>query len=289
MDAFSARLFGGNQAGVALPEHPLDDGVMQQIAAEFKHSETAFAAVEPDGSVTLRYFTPAGEVELCGHATIGSFHALQEMGLVAEGGTYIDETLSGTLEVVVGKDAILMDMAKPQAFESLDTPEQLAELYQVMGLSHKGQGAVVERAELSLLPRKVSTGLTDIMMPVADEAELEKIAPDFPALTEHSRRYNVVGVHAFTVNTTDGMIHARNFAPLYDIDEEAATGTSNGALVYYLYLNGLVALDKVYTVVQGEKMGRPSRISAQVTLKDGQPFVKVGGPAVTLAQGEIAL
>ena len=60
MDAFSARLFGGNQAGVALPVHPLDDGVMQQIAAEFKHSETAFTAVEPDGSVTLRYFTPAG-------------------------------------------------------------------------------------------------------------------------------------------------------------------------------------------------------------------------------------
>ena len=52
MDAFSARLFGGNQAGVVLPKHPLDDGVMQQIAAEFKHSETAFAAVEPDGSVS---------------------------------------------------------------------------------------------------------------------------------------------------------------------------------------------------------------------------------------------
>ena len=67
-----------------------------------------------------------------------------------------------------------------------------------MGLSHKGQGAVVERAELSLLPRKVSTGLTDIMMPVANEAELEKIAPDFPALTELSRRYNVVGCLLYT-------------------------------------------------------------------------------------------
>ena len=47
--------------------------------------------------------------------------------------------------------------------------------------------------------------------------------------------------------------------------------------------------DKVYTVVQGEKMGRPSMISAQVILKDGQPFVKVGGPAVTLVRGEIEL
>ena len=158
-----------------------------------------------------------------------------------------------------------------------------------VGLSAGGQGAVTGKPELMLLPQKVSTGLTDIMMPVADEAELEKIAPDFPALTEHSRRYNVVGVHAFTVNTADGMIHARNFAPLYDIDEEAATGTSNGALVYYLYRHGLVELDKVYTVVQGEKMGRPSMISAQVILKDGQPFVKVGGPAVTLVRGEIEL
>ena len=59
--------------------------------------------------------------------------------------------------------------------------------------------------------------------------------------------------------------------------------------VYYLYRHGLVELDKVYTVVQGEKMGRPSMISAQVILKDGQPFVKVGGPAVTLVRGEIEL
>ena len=292
VDAFTDQIFGGNPAGVVLLPEGADfpaDETMRQTAAELRYSESAFIKPLGGSRFQIRYFTPAAEVELCGHATIGSFHALRDMGLVADGNRCINETLSGTLEIVVGKDAILMDMARPQAFESLDTPEQLAELYRVMGLSHKGQGTVSEKAELSLLPRKVSTGLTDIMMPVANAAELEKIAPDFPALTELSRKYNVVGVHAFTVNTADGLIHARNFAPLYDIDEEAATGTSNGALVYYLYLNGLIALDTVYTVVQGEKMGRPSRISAQIILKDGQPFVKVGGPAVTLAQGEIAL
>ena len=292
VDAFTDRIFGGNPAGVVLLPKGVDfpaDETMRKTAAELRYSETAFIKPLGGDRFRIRYFTPAAEVELCGHATIGSFHALRDMGLVADGNRCINETLSGTLEIVVDKDAILMDMAKPQAFESLDTPEQLAELYRVMGLSDKGQGAVAEKAGLSLLPRKVSTGLTDIMMPVANEAELENIAPDFPALTELSRRYNVVGVHAFTVNTADGLIHARNFAPLYDIDEEAATGTSNGALVYYLYLNGLVALDRIYTVVQGEKMGRPSRISAQVILKDGQPFVKVGGPAVTLARGEIEL
>lgn len=292
VDAFTRQVFGGNPAGVVLLPEGTDfpsDEIMQKTAAELRYSETAFIKPLDEKRFQIRYFTPAAEVELCGHATIGSFHALHTMGLVAEGSTYIDETLSGTLEIVVEKDAILMDMAKPQAFEYLDTPEQLDKLYRIMGLSSDGQGIVSEHPERTLLPQKVSTGLTDILMPVADEAALEQIAPDFPALTELSRKYNVVGVHAFTVNTVDGRIHARNFAPLYDIDEEAATGTSNGALIYYLYQNGLAQSDQVYTVVQGEKMSRPSIISAQVTLKDGKPFVKVGGPAVTLVQGEIEL
>lgn len=60
MDAFANRIFGGNQAGVALPDRELSDETMRQIAAEMKHSETAFIHMEPDGSVSLRYFTPPG-------------------------------------------------------------------------------------------------------------------------------------------------------------------------------------------------------------------------------------
>jgi len=63
MDAFANRIFGGNQAGVALPDRELSDETMRQIAAEMKHSETAFIHMEPDGPVSLRYFTPAGEVQ----------------------------------------------------------------------------------------------------------------------------------------------------------------------------------------------------------------------------------
>ena len=84
MDAFAARLFGGNQAGVALPEGDVSDETMRLIAAELKHSETAFVRPQEDGSVDLRYFTPAGEVELCGHATIASFALLRRLGLLAD-------------------------------------------------------------------------------------------------------------------------------------------------------------------------------------------------------------
>ena len=100
MDAFSARVFGGNQAGVALPERELPDALMQQVAAEFKHSETAFVRVEEDGSVTLRYFTPAGEVELCGHATVASFALLRQLGRIGDGDVTA-HTKAGELSVTV--------------------------------------------------------------------------------------------------------------------------------------------------------------------------------------------
>ena len=124
VDAFTDKIFGGNPAGVVLLPEGADfpaDETMRQTAAELRYSETAFVKPLGGSHFQIRYFTPAAEVELCGHATIGSFHALRGMGLVADGNSYINETLSGTLEIVVGKNAILMDMAKPQAFESLDT------------------------------------------------------------------------------------------------------------------------------------------------------------------------
>ena len=290
VDAFTDKIFGGNPAGIViLPKYESfpDDETMRKTAAELRYSETAFVKQLDENRFQTRYFTPAAEVELCGHATIGTFYTLLQNGMIQAGKTYINETLSGTLEIVVNEDSILMDMAKPQIFESIEDEAALKELYEIMGLSYENQGTCAAKPEIYFVPRKVSTGLTDIMMPVKDEAELEKIAPDFAALTELSKRYEVVGVHAFTYNTEDGMIHARNFAPLYEIDEEAATGTSNGALTYYLYDYGMIEPEKIYTVVQGEKIQRPSKISTQLILKDGQPLIKVGGFAVTLAEGEI--
>ena len=290
VDAFTDKIFGGNPAWIVIlpqtAEFP-DDETMRKTAAELRYSETAFVKQLDAERFQTRYFTPAAEVELCGHATIGTFYTLLQNGMIQAGKTYLNETLSGTLEIVVNEDSILMDMAKPQIFESIEEAGALKELYEIMGLCPEDQGKCAAKPEVYFIPRKVSTGLTDIMMPVKNEAELEKITPDFAALTELSKRYEVVGVHAFTCNSADGMIHARNFAPLYEIDEEAATGTSNGALTYYLYDYGMIEPEKIHTVVQGEKMQRPSKISTQLVLKDGEPLIKVGGFAVTLAEGEI--
>lgn len=294
VDAFAERLFGGNAAGVVIimegESFPTND-IMLKVAAELRYSETAFVKLLGDNRFKIRFFTPVAEVELCGHATIGAFHALLEEGMVERDSVYEVETLQGVLGVEVKENgSILMDMTKPQLYEYIKDKDAVDELYSIMGLQRAdGHGVCNVNPQLYLNPRIVSTGLRDIMLPVANEEELYKVAPDFAALAELSKRYNVVGVHAFTCNSKDGRVHARNFAPLYGIDEEAATGTSNGALACYLFDYGIVAGDQTVNVIQGEKMGRPSLISAQILLRGGELSVKVGGRAVTLAGGNINL
>ena len=246
VDAFAERLFGGNAAGVVIIKEgesfPTND-LMLKVAAELRYSETAFIKRLGGNRFKIRYFTPVAEVELCGHATIGAFHALLEEGMVERDSVYEVETLQGVLGVEVKENGpILMDMAKPRLYEYIKDKDAVDELYSIMGLQRtEGHGACNSNPQLYLHPRIVSTGLRDIMFPVANEEELYKVAPDFAALARLSKRYNVVGVHAFTCNSKDGRVHARNFAPLYGIDEEAATGTSNGALACYLFDYGIVA------------------------------------------------
>lgn len=288
VDAFTENLFGGNPAGVViLPEgedFPSDE-IMTKTAAELRYSETAFIKRLNDKEFNIRYFTPAAEVELCGHATIGSFKALLAGGYIKDNQTYINHTLSGTLNIDVKNGFVLMDMAAPVKIGEISEHEKLRELYDIMGLDYDA-----EKTEgVSMIPQLISTGLPDIMMPVSSLEVLDRIEPDFPALSKLSEKYEVVGVHAFTVNCDDATCHVRNFAPLYDIDEEAATGTSNGALTYYGYLNGFVKSGDDCRFIQGEKMQRPSAILSHIEADGDNCSIQVGGSAVILAEGDIKL
>ncbi len=286
VDAFTTSVFGGNPAGVVILPDGMDfpsDEIMIKTAAELRYSETAFIKNLGDGQFNIRYFTPAAEVDLCGHATIGSFKALLYAGVIEDNRRYINHTLAGDLEIAVKDGSILMDMASPVKIDEITDTAALEELYGIMGLDYQEQ----KKAGVRLTPQMISTGLPDIMMPVASLEALDAIAPDFPALSKLSEKYEVVGVHAFTLDCggKEGeTCHVRNFAPLYDIDEEAATGTSNGALTYYGYLNGFIKAGDDCCFVQGEKMGRPSEIRSHI---DAGCSVKVGGNAVILAEGEI--
>ena len=279
MDAFSAVVFGGNQAGVVLPDRELSDEMMTKIACEFKHSETAFVRVNDDGSVSLRYFTPAGEVELCGHATIGSFALLHKIGRIGDG-THLAHTKAGDLTIEVQGETVWMDMAPPQLLREL-TDTELPELYEAYGLT-------VDDKPEGYLPKIASTGLADIMMPVRDHDTLLRAVQNEPAVTVLSKRYDVTGVHMFCPGDTC-TAWCSNFAPLYDIPEECATGTSNGALTYYLYLQGVVKPGQENVFLQGEHMSRPSEIRSRLYHEGDKVTVKIGGRAVMSLQCDLKI
>ena len=285
VDAFSKRLFGGNPAGIVILTKGLDfpsDETMVKTAAELRYSETAFVSIMGNNEFRTRYFTPAAEVALCGHATVGAFCALAHLGIIRKEDTCINHTMAGDLEIEVGDGYVMMDMATPKEISTISDEDSLRELYNVLGSEYE--------KTMGLLPEIISTGLPDIIVPLPSKEALNAITPNMKALASLSERYNVVGVYAFSIATEENLTaHTRDFAPLYDIDEEAATGTSSGALTYYLYKNHLIENNSEVIFLQGEAMGRPSEIKATLCFSDGKCKVKVGGNAVILAEGEIYL
>lgn len=283
-DAFTDTAFGGNPAGIVILPQGADfpaDELCVKTAAELRYSETAFIKILGDHEFQIRYFTPAAEVDLCGHATIASFCALIHLGIIEENCTCINHTLAGNLNIEVKDGFVMMDMASPSEIAVMDKEEDIRELYGIMGAEY-------DSVKIPLVPRIISTGLPDIMMPVSDLTALNAMEPDMKALSDLSARLSVTGVHAFTLDCEDGVTaHARNFAPLYDIDEEAATGTSSGAMTYYFYLNGKIGAKDSCLFIQGEKMGRPSAILSEINAEGENCLIKVGGSAVILTEGEI--
>lgn len=284
VDAFTDTIFGGNPAGVVILPEGTDfpsDEICVKTAAELRYSETAFIKQLGDHEFNIRYFTPAAEVDLCGHATIGSFCALIHAGVVEKDCTCINHTMAGDLNIVIKDGFVMMDMATPVEIATIDDPEKIKELYDIMGAEYDPE-------KINLFPKMISTGLPDIMMPLPSREALNAMEPDMKALSDLSARYEVVGVHAFTLDAEEGATaHTRNFAPLYDIDEEAATGTSNGALTYYFYLNDIIDAKANCKIIQGEKMDRPSVILTEIEADEEKCLIKVGGSAVILAEGEI--
>ena len=276
VDAFTSEPFGGNPAGVVLlgtdGTFP-SERLMTQVAAELRYSETAFVQQNGPTEFTVRYFTPTGEVDLCGHATIATFGTLRREGIVGDGAVCINHTLAGDLKVTVGEQ-VMMQMATPRV---VNAPLDINRLHSIMAA-----GQPMEWPEMSV--EIVSTGLPDIIMPVKDLASLEALRPDMDALAALSKELDVVGVHAFAFGEDGFTAHVRNFAPLYGIPEESATGTANAALTHYLHRHGLIAPGDECRFLQGEAMGRPSVV--MTTLRpDGS--IWVGGESRIVARGEL--
>ena len=272
-DAFSSEIFKGNQAGVVILEEKENyptETFMKNIAAELKHSETAFVKKIDDKNFKIRYFTPIEEVELCGHATISVFSVLRELKLISND-KYIAQTLAGNLEIIVDKDFIYMDMASPK-IEYIFNLNEIKEIYSAFNLN-------TTQAPKNLVPKIVNTGLSDIIIPIENKNILDSFVMNKEKVIELSKKYKVVGAHLFVLDKNKKVTaFCRNIAPLVGIDEECATGTSNGALTHYLKDYNIISNKDINTFIQGESMGRASTILSRY--KEDGMTIQVGGNAV---------
>lgn len=262
--AFSKDAKGGNKAGVVLGRSELTSVQKAAIAKEMGYSETAFVLDSDKADFKLQYFTPTEEVPLCGHATIAAFSTLKLLGMLDKPDCTI-ETEAGILNIHIKDDGlILMEQNRPAYLEVLDS-DIFTGCIERNFIDHRFPIQIV------------STGLNDVMLPVDSVEHLEQLSPDFEMIANMSKEKEVVGVHAFTIiKESDVTAICRNFAPLYGIDEESATGTANCALACYLFK--YYKQQSQYVFEQGHNMGDISRIVVNLSYHENViDSVFVGG------------
>ena len=254
VDAFTATPFAGNPAAVCLLERAADERWMQDVAREMNLSETAFVHPVADG-LGLRWFTPAVEVDLCGHATLASAHVLWGEGHLAPGAAARFHTKSGLLTARRSGDWIDLDFPATPATPAA-SPAGLAEA-------------------LGVAPCAVGKSRFDYLVEVESESLVRGLAPDFAALARVEARGVIVTSRA---EGGEYDFVSRFFAPRSGVPEDPATGSSHCALAPWW----------------SAKLGKAEMVAFQASARGGVvrvrlagDRVRLGGQAVTVLRGEL--
>jgi len=279
VQAFTKDGAGGNAAGVVCDAGKLSVPEMLSIAAEAGFSETAFVCESESADHRVRFFTPTREVNLCGHATIATYHLLLERKLIKPG-SYSMETLAGLQRIEVGEDGLVAMTQNPPTFGEVLDPESVAS---VLGLTCQ------DLMDASKMPIQIaSTGLHKIFVPVKSLDALQRVVPDLPGIDALSRSVGAIGTYVFSLESVaGGTAHCRNFAPVVGIQEDSATGTSAAALSCLLHRYGQVSDTEVASGLvfeQGYAISQPSEIVVRLgLLHDTISEVWVAGRAQTVS------
>ncbi|HLM24704.1 MAG TPA: PhzF family phenazine biosynthesis protein [Pyrinomonadaceae bacterium] len=301
-DVFTDRAFCGNPLAVFPQAEGISDEKMMQIAREMNLSETVFVLKPETDEVLrrLRIFTPMREIPFAGHPIVGTWTCLAQEGVVPlpDGGNgwqrIFHEVGIGVLPVDIefkdGKPVqVVMTQGKFQVLHEIDDAHEQAELARALGLAR-------EDLDESLPIQVITTGLSCLAVPVRSLADLRDCHINTSLLADIYTRHGGTGCHAFTRETLEvgaSRAHARFFAPADNIPEDPATGSACGALGAYLVHHGGLALEPQderykFVIEQGDFIHRRSRINLDVKGEAGRvEEVKVGGPAVLVARGEI--
>ena len=281
VDAFTSEPLAGNAAGVVPDAGGLTEGQMRAVARELHAADTAFLADGDDADRRVRYFTPAREVDLCGHATVASHAWLAESGEIDDG-THTLETNVGVIEVTVDDGTVWMTQDVATVEEVDADAERVADALGADAATLRDVGADLPMAT-------ASTGLGFLVVPVNFLEAISGLSPDMAAVEALTEEFDVTGVYAFSFDAlaAESTLHGRMFAPGAGVDEDPVTGTASGAVG--AYLRDVEAFDgdlpEEMTFEQGHFLDRPGHVRVRAR----EDPVEVGGRAVTALDGSIVV
>ena len=279
-DVFTNSAFGGNPLAIIPDADGLPEASLQKIAREFNFSETTFVfPATAGGDARVRIFTPTMEIPFAGHPTVGTALALHGLGRV--GDDMVLELGVGPIPVSIsdGRRARFVTEVPLQTWPG-PAPDVVA----------KSVGLAPEMIRTDRhLPEIASVGLPFALAELTDRQALAAALPNTDAFRAFDPHWPADTHYDLLVYTRDGArIEARMFAPLDGIPEDPATGSAAAALS--AYLGRLDGASAAFEISQGVDMGRPSAISAEVTVENGAPkSVAIAGEAVKVMEGRLTL
>ena len=270
LSAFTADPSGGNPAGVWIGDQLPDAAEMQRIATAVGYSETAFLAPSTGARRTIRYYSVESEVPFCGHATIAAGVVLGERN---GDGTYLLETAAGTVPVVVtspeGRRAAALTSVAPRYEVASD--RLVDDVLAALGWARR-------ELDASIPPARAFAGAWHLVLAASTSSRLADLRYDFAGLKALMLQDGLTTLQLIW-RAGPALFHARNPFPVGGVVEDPATGAAAAALGGYLREAGLVQAPHSFTILQGEAMGRPSRLNVHVPVAGG---IVVSGGAVAI-------
>ncbi|VVE61226.1 phenazine biosynthesis protein [Pandoraea captiosa] len=261
VNVFSAGSNGGNPAPVVLDADHMSADEMKAIAARYGH-ESAFVcrAADPRHAFRLRFFVPAHEMEMCGHATLGAMWLLRQAGRWTTPKATV-ETLSGIVDVRFDDETKRIDVGQPRGIvEPINDPSLIDSICEVLCISHD------DLAPMGIANARTSR--TKTLIPLRSVDVLDALAPRLTGVAPLCDALDSTGLYPFAVERAKPLeLHARQFPRASGYPEDAATGIAAAATLYGAIHYGLLTGgDANLRVYQGFAMGRPSCI--RVALRD---------------------
>lgn len=282
-DVFTARRYGGNPLATFVDCQALTEQEMQQIAKEINFSETTFitSRAPKNGGYDVRIFTPRAEIEFAGHPTLGTAYVIREKLRLTTAGEVSLNLRAGRVPVSfadgVAHSPLLWMKQLPAQFGARVAPDVIAPVL----------GVPASDIDLGSPIEEVSTGLPTLIVPLREAASLAKIRIDKDRYFDFAAKVaKVILVYGRGGYEPEQDLSVRVFADFYGIPEDAATGSSNGALAAYLLRHAVLGpAPLAATVGQGYAMDRPSQLALRASTTSNGIEVHVGGSVVAIAEG----